>query len=299
MRLRPPVPDDAPAVLAVLRARDEADIGVPDYTLGDLEDEWRSSEVDLAVDAVVAEDADGHIVGYAIVRRPGAVAIVDPEREGEGIGRRLLDWAEARERALGHPRHRQWIAASNARGRALLEAAGYRFERSYWRMTRRLETVPEPVVPPGIRLRALDVEADAAPLHALSEAAFGANADYEPETFEAFCEEHLRAHNVDPSLSLVAEDGDGAMAGFLLARRWDEEGAGFVDLLGVGPGHRGRGLATALLSSAFAAFAEAGLRETQLGVASDNPSALRLYERAGMTTKFRFDTFQRPVDPTR
>ncbi len=37
---------------------------------------------------------------------------------------------------------------------------------------------------------------------------------------------------------------------------------------------RGRGLGSALLLSAFAAFATAGLREAQLGVASDNPRAL-------------------------
>jgi hypothetical protein len=42
-------------------------------------------------------------------------------------------------------------------------------------------------------------------------------------------------------------------------------------------------------------FASAGLREAQLGVASDNPRALRLYERVGMSARFRVDTYQRPV----
>jgi hypothetical protein len=54
-----------------------------------------------------------------------------------------------------------------------------------------------------------------------------------------FCEEHLRAHDLDPSLSCVAEHGDVAV-GFLLARRWREESVGFVDLVGVHPDHRGR-----------------------------------------------------------
>jgi ribosomal protein S18 acetylase RimI-like enzyme len=50
-----------------------------------------------------------------------------------------------------------------------------------------------------------------------------------------------------------------------------------------------------MLQSAFERFAAAGLREAQLGVASDNPNALRLYERCGMTKRFRYDTYQRPA----
>jgi ribosomal protein S18 acetylase RimI-like enzyme len=52
-----------------------------------------------------------------------------------------------------------------------------------------------------------------------------------------------------------------------------------------------------MLQSAFAAFAEAGLREVRLGVASYNPGALRLYERLGMTERFRFDVYERPARP--
>ena len=53
-----------------------------------------------------------------------------------------------------------------------------------------------------------------------------------------------------------------------------------------------------MLGTAFARFAAVGLREAQLGVASDNPSALRLYERQGMRKRFRYDTYERAVfDP--
>ncbi len=88
---------------------------------------------------------------------------------------------------------------------------------------------------------------------------------------------------------------DETIAGFLLARRWREDAVGYVDLLAVHPEWKHRGVGSSLLEAAFDRFASAGLREAQLGVASDNPRPLRLYERVGMSPRFRFDTYHRPV----
>ncbi len=294
MSLRPPVPGDAPAVLGVLVARDLADLGAPDYTLEDLADEWRASDLDLASDARVIESG-GRIVAYAVVRRSGASVVVAPEFEGQGIGTQLLRWAEGREREQGRDRHRQWIAGSNERGRELLTAAGYERTRSHWRMVRRFDEPPSGGKPPaGVRLRSLDVEGDALALHALDAASFGAAPYYRPESVAEFCEEHLGAHDLDPTLSCVAVRHE-TIVGFLLARRWKDEAIGYVDILAVHPDEQRRGLGTALLQAAFVGFADIGLREAHLGVASDNPRALGLYERAGMAPRFRFDTYDRPI----
>ncbi len=296
-RLRSPVGADAEAVVAVLAERDIADIGTPDITLGDIRDEWSRGDFDLPADARVAEAAGGRIVGYAAMTPPMIMVVVAPDHEGQGIGTRLRRWAEQRDRTRGSVRHRQWIASTNERARALLLATGYEPERSYWRLARRLDDLDdlEDGAPPrGVTFRPVDLDTDAAALHALNEVSFKASPDYQPYTFSAFSDEHLRAHDFDPRLSCVAED-DGRPVGFLLARRWQEKNAGFVDLLGVHPDHRTRGLGTAMLQSAFARFAAAGLREAQLGVASDNPNALRLYERCGMTSRFRYDTYARAV----
>jgi mycothiol synthase len=294
MRLRAPVPDDAPAVLAVLVARDVADLGVADYTLDDLADEWGATEVVLAADAQVIE-TDGRIVAYGIVRRPGTLAVVAPQFEGRGIGERLLQWAETRERERGGERHRQWIAASNERAQALLRAAGYEWARSYWRLERQLDEIAQVGGPrAGIGLRPLDVDGDAVAVHALDAISFAAAPDYQPMSFEAFCEEHLGVHDLDPELSCVAELGEDTV-GFLLARRWKHEAVGYVDILAVHPDQQHRGLGTVLLRHAFVRFATAGLQRAQLGVASDNPRALRLYERVGMKPRFQFDTYERPI----
>ena len=297
MRLRAPVPGDAPAVLAVLAARDLADLGVVDYTLEDLREEWQGSDVELDRDARVAELDGGSIVGYAMVRRPGTLAVVHPEHEGEGIGARLLAWAERRERDRGRETHRQWVAAANERGRELLTRAGYRRVGTYARMARSLGgDSPSRLPPAGYRLRAVDPARDATELHALDAAAFAAAPDYLPGSVQEFTEEHLEAHDFDPALSRVAAVGE-EIVGFLLARRWSEEGVGFVDILAVRPDHQGHGVGTALLCGAFTAFAQAGLREAQLGVHSANLKGLRLYEAVGMSARHRTDVYERPVGP--
>jgi mycothiol synthase len=294
MRLRAPTPEDAPAVAAVLAARDTVDLGAPDFTLEDLLDEWGSRAVDISHDARVIEVGE-RLVAYAEVHRRGTLAVVDPEFERRGLGARLLEWTEERELAQGRRAHRQWVANRNRRGARLLMAAGYARVRSYWRMTRPLDTVTDPgPLPVGVGLRTLQPDRDARALHALDAAAFGPAPDYHPESLESFTEEHLQAHDLDPQLSLVAERGE-RIIGFLLTRRWVEAPVGYVDVLAVHPDEQGRGLGSALLRAAFAAFAAAGLAEAQLGVASDNPRALDLYERLGMTPKFQVDTYERPI----
>lgn len=289
--LRPPVLDDAPAALAVLVARDLADLGAAIHQLPALVSEWRGPDLELAADTVVA-DVAGQLVGYAAVRRQGSMVVVAPDHEGRGIGTRLRHWTEMQERARGQA-HRQWIAAENTSGRTLLLGAGYHLTRSYLRMARGLTAGPgRSHGATDVAVRRLDIAADAARLHELDAESFASVPDYEPESLETFRREHLHAPDIDPSLSFVAERG-GAAAGFLLARRWDEPAVGFVDLLAVHPDHQRRGVGRALLERAFAAFTAAGLTEAQLSVAGDNPPALALYAQVGLAPRFRFATYER------
>jgi mycothiol synthase len=293
MRLRAPAPEDAEAVAKLVIAGDVADIGEPDYTLEDLHDEWAAKGFELAADAVLADD-DGRAVGYAAFRGSAVLVTVDPGRTGEGIGTKLRAWAEARARARGLAQLRQYSGHRNVPAREHLEAAGYEQERSHWRMELDLEgDESPPPEPKGIAIRPLDRAADAHGIYEVNDAAFARNADYEPETRERFLEQHFDAHDLDPRLSLVAAR-DGRIVGFALVRRHDA-GVAFVDVLAVHPDEAGRGLGGTLLRTAFATAARAGVRRGQLGVASDNPNAIRLYARVGMTQRWRVQSYSKSV----
>jgi mycothiol synthase len=285
--------------VAVFEARDRADLGVIEHTLEELHDEWTNTDLDLEHNAQVVEVAGGRIVAYAAVRRPGTLAVVAPDHERRGIGSRLLEWAERRDRERGRGVHRQWVAANNASARALLTGAGYHRARSYWRMACSLDEVaPAPDPPPGFRMRAIDPARDAPGLHAVDDASFAAAPDYIPVSLQAFTRELLGSHDFDAGLSRVVTRA-GRVVAFLLAERRQDEGIGYVEILAVDPEHQNRGLGTALLRSAFAAFAEAGLREAQLAVDADNARGLGVYQRAGMTVRHKFDIYERPAGPPR
>jgi mycothiol synthase len=284
--------DDLGAALAVVVARDVADTGEPDFTLEDLREEWSARWFDPGADALVVEGGEG-LLAVAWLRDREAVVAVHPDAEGRGLGAALLAWAERRARERGRALHRQH--AANDRARRLLEAAGYAYVRTYWRMQLDLDDPPpEPAWPAGVEPRTPDPAADARALHAVSEESFGAVPDFEPESLSEFRAEHLGRHDFAPGLSVVAEEA-GRVVGFALCLAWTEEGRGHVALLAVRPGAAGRGLGTALLRAAFARFRAAGLRQATLGVAADNPRALALYERAGMRRGPYADRYERPA----
>lgn len=294
MKLRPADTGDAEAVHALVVARDLADLGTPDCTLADVEQEWQAVQLDLTADTLVAETDDG-LAGYAVIRRPGTYAVVDPAHEGSGVGTELRRWAESHDRRSRRLFHRQLVARTNRRGAIHLRSAGYGVLRTYWRMAVDLDGYAAADPPPtGVALRPLSLPDDAAELYDLDAVSFGENADYEPEPFSVFSTEHLTAHDLEPALSAIAQ-ADGRIAGFALTRRRRDTATGYVDLLAVHPAYRRRGIARTLLAHTFAACAAAGLHTVQLGVASDNPPAMALYEDAGMTPRFGFDAYERSV----
>lgn len=81
------------------------------------------------------------------------------------------------------------------------------------------------------------------------------------------------------TFGLIARDRRGTALGLVLARVAADEAE--ILTVGVAPGHRRGGLATALLEAAAAAVRGRGARRLYLEVAEDNPPARALYLARG------------------
>lgn len=270
-RLRPPTTADATAVLDVVLARDVADLGVPDFSLTDLQADWATPGLELEHDARVAVQ-DGAVAGYAILLGDDAHVLVHPRAEGRGIGSVLRGWAEARAAERGTAIVRQFAFGSNEPGRALLGAAGYAPAQHYFRLRADLAAVPEPPVAAGLRPYAA---AEEPAVHALVQEAFAEVDGFTPQPLDAW-----RGRRAGGD-GLVLTDAEG-IVGAALGERWDEA-TGYVAELAVARRARGRGLGRTLLLGLLGVFRAAGLTHAELSVHGGNRGALRLYESVGMS----------------
>jgi ribosomal protein S18 acetylase RimI-like enzyme len=289
--LRHPTPDDADAVLAVIVARDVADLGRPDYTLEDLHADWTMPGVDPAIDAWVVEEG-ARLVGYAFLDDRGAALIsVAPDAEGRGIGTALREAAEARAVERGEALVRQYVPVANQTARALLLDAGYWPVHHSFRLRIGLAAAPPPPREPNVRR--FDPEQDAEAVHALVQDAFAQVEGDVPQTLDAWRAAKISKQGWDPALWLLAEDSEGLVAA-ALCERWDG-GVGYIDSLAVADRARGRGLGRALLLHAFAALRDAGLEVAELSVQGENAGAARLYEAAGMRSVWSQERWEKAL----
>lgn len=304
---RAPAPEQARAVLDLIVACDIADIGAPDYTLADLEADWTHPRFELDRDARVLVDSDGAVRAYVAVRQsdPGRSfwgdLFVHPELRGGPAEPWGMAFAEERATALAEdPDAVVFLYAPEGSALAgLFEELGYADVRHLWRMAIDLPSRPPsqpPPVPDGITIRNFDPD-DARALHAAVEESFATHWDHREEPFEEWSARKLDHGDFDPADWWVAWDGD-EIAGMVLA----EVGAGvdiaWISTVGVRPAWRGRGVAIALLRTAFHELAHRGVPGAALGVDSQNATgATQLYERAGMHVALCWVRYQRPVTP--
>ena len=101
------------------------------------------------------------------------------------------------------------------------------------------------------------------------------------------------------SFSYVAVS-NGMIVGYALCedRYRGDATIGHISTLGVRRLYRGRGIATALLSTVLSTFQEAGYTAARLGVDADSPTgATRLYEKAGMAVIEQVNRYELVLRP--
>jgi mycothiol synthase len=313
-RIRPARPDDLDAVVDLLNDCDVAEVGAPDTTREDVENDWAMDGFDLGSDAWVAEGAGGgpaggDLVGYAYVgdqHRTGQLEAdfwVRPGRREPGLARRLLALAERRgatiaaERGYAAPSLHVYCIGTNRAKRDLLTGHGYTLLRTIYRMAADL-TLPAagrpapapPLTPPGgIEIRPFRAGVDERVMYVTMKAAFADHFQQSDEPFDAWKTRLLGHADFDPGLWLLAWEGDEAV-GAVIA--YDHGDLGWVRGLGVLRPWRRRGLGGALLAHVLAEFARRGQPRVELGVDAEAATQpLRVYERAGLHVTSTYELY--------
>lgn len=260
---------------------------------------------DLDRDLLIVE-RDARIVGYARVewrdltdgtRSFTSICLLHPTERRQGIGRAMLDWAEARLVAIHASLPdadavpgslRAYTFGTEIGAIALLEGSGWtRVGHGYEMIRPTLDDIPEVALPAGLQVRPIGL--DAAAKRSVWDAQAEAFRDHrdEPEVTENDWAEFRDDHREDPSLWLVAFDGD-EIAGGVLGVIDPAENAhhgrerGVVASVFTRRPWRRRGLARALIARTLTRLRDHGMSSAYLGVDGLNPNqAIDLYRSLG------------------
>jgi ribosomal protein S18 acetylase RimI-like enzyme len=285
--LREVTPDDAADVLDLVALCDIAEIGEPDVTIEDIEEDLARS----TLQGWVARTADGGLDGYCWVEKRSHHKVITGDimiRPGgdPALPQRLLSRVRAAANAIDPTLAlHTWCIVTNRSKAALLEAAGATVVRHFWRMTMELPDSPAPVVPSlpdGVVVRTAEGgEADLRAMHAVINEAFLDHFGNQSSSYEDWAPGHTTGPWSDFSLWWLATV-DGEPAAAQIAGQLPDIG-GYIEGLGTLRAYRGRGLARLLLLTAFAEFHRRGERRANLGVDATSPTgAVALYESVGM-----------------
>ena len=280
MEFRPPTPEDADAIVAMLVAADIVDFGAPDYDHDALYEEWAEPGLDIERDAFIADGA------YGLLLRGDARGWVHPDRRGQGLEGELAARLEARARERGQAKLEWQVPRPDGHLRVALESRGWRFARAYADL--RLPDTAVAALPADGAVRPYDDARDQGAVQELMERCLAA-----ADAGRVMSLESTLAKNPDTSLWFVADAPDGSLAG---AVRSELRPTGFIEgyirELATEPEHRSKGLGSALIGAAARELVARGSIAVRLHVRSSNPGALHLYQRLGFAGDWAMDEYR-------
>lgn len=308
--------DDAEPLSDLLSAIEAEDRTGEVHDLDDVREQLSHPLLDLAAGTLAARDG-GRIVayGYLPVRQSVTDAHlmrltggVHPAHRGRGLGRRLLDWGLATAPVLsakafpGVPLELHLnVDDANAGLKALAEGAGFTANRWFAQMGRSLAgELPRFTPPDGVSVVTWSSELDEGARQVRNESFrdHWGSVPHTPESWRSFI---VGTRNFLPESSFVALH-EGRAVGVLITHTFEgyNEQAGqrraWIQIIGTLREWRGKGVASALIAHALAAFRDQGFDTTGLGVDADNPTgAVSVYTRAGFETFLRSATYALPL----
>jgi ribosomal protein S18 acetylase RimI-like enzyme len=249
-------------------------------------------------------EVDGDVVAYAWFHAPGELDWHQRADLRPSIGAVIVDgalaWADGRAREATGPagEHapaalRTWAMDADARLGALLAARGFTAapEPGYTQWyTRLADEPPTPILPPGYEIRNVRLPDDLEIRVEVHRAAFA------PSRLTVAMYRALRSMpHYDPSRDLVAIAPDGSLAAFTLVW-WDPIARmGEFEPVGTHPGHRGLGLARAVLHEGLRRLRELGAADAVVLSACDNVASEALYASAGFAAVTRHRAWTRAL----
>ncbi len=309
--IRPVKLEDVEAVMRVSHAYADQYPGESKANAVRLLTFWQMPGTDLALDSRVVLNPAGQVVAYLLVRhesnmRFDGMGVVHPVFQGLGIGRRLF--AEGEQRAkltvedvpadakvyMRHTVNHADTAAAN-----LLTDMGYQFIRFFVQMGIRFGPTPPPTPEwsPGITVRTVRPDEDLQPTYEAAMEAFRDHWDSRQFTFNEWLHFRVKRADFDPSLWLLAMDGEeivGTALGY--PNRDGDPKFGWISEVSVRRNWRKRGVGAALMNTAFGEFYRRGFTRVGLNVDGENPTgAKRLYERVGMAVVTQADTYEKVI----
>jgi ribosomal protein S18 acetylase RimI-like enzyme len=247
-------------------------------------------EKDLRKNTFIWEDPKepGRLLGWALLYSNWHAfdVYVQPELRETAEHAEMLAWAADRAtklaRQLGRATVRtMWVSDEDTWLRQELTSLGIGTpsEGGYIMETSLKAPLPEPVLPDGFELCALTNKAWVETRARAQAAAFQVTLPFDRylERYRSF-----RSSPVyDPELDLMTLSPDGRAASFCLCWVDPLNQVGLFEPVGTHPDFRRKGLGRAVMLEGMRRLKQRGMRTAVLGVDSDNPGAIKLYESAG------------------
>ena len=275
---RPLTLDDVDDTITMVNTCELIDSGELMWERADLLSDISVDGFDPNADWLGVFDGD-RIVAWAFLQGPRRLWIdVAPDVRGRGIGTSLRRWAIDRARVRGNDRLGQTIEDGRTDVASSLRLAGFTPRHTSWilRMDHPTEP-PPPEAPTGIEVRAIRMPDEEQQTLEMFETAFSEFDDRLPTSIDTWRGTVTEREGFVPDDLVVAVDGDRVVGGAFLIDA-DEI---WVDKLAVASTHRHKGVARALLRTAFRRSFDRGYDHTALSTDS-RTGALTLYERVGM-----------------
>ena len=286
-------------------------------TPGEMSDEFERFGEHADTDSIGLFTAGGELLafGWSLVPRSGKTEyrsfvwlLVHPQIRGS-VEDDLVDWIESsatsRLRAfdddLPTAMYRHDVYDTMADEIALFERHGFVPARYFTENLRDLsEPIDEAPLDESLVVRAWsgDIAEAALAVHNDAFADHWGSQPIEPDHWASY---HANEF-FQPEMSWVVCDGDTPVAYMQCSKYphdWEDRGRteAWIEGIGTIASHRGRGIASTLITMAMLSFRSDGMEYAILGVDSENPTgAHHIYERLGFAPERRMISFRKPVD---